>query len=330
MLMKLDTNANVLWKKYYGGTEGDSPSALVTDTLGNFYMTASTFSTDFDLDSSNKNPPDVWMMRLSECRPYYGDYATEVCYGDTAIVNGKMYYAGNENGVDTLLAQNYLGCDSIVRISIQFIETARSMSFDTLCSDSSKLVNGILFDKDHLLDSFTLVSSRGCDSIATLQMTMLQPIELLDTLIIRDDGTGKGCIGVQLQGGCEPFQYKWSTGAEGTSTLCKLFSGFYSLTVTDCHACPAEFSFFVASTVDTRDPIGKTFRTIRSGEILELLFEGDGFCQGEVSDMTGRLIASYEGRGERIIVDLRSLPPGLFLLRFRQERGASGQLLFMP
>ncbi|MCC6754433.1 MAG: hypothetical protein IT266_10680 [Saprospiraceae bacterium] len=330
LLMKLDTNANVLWKKYYGGTEGDAPSALVSDTMGNFYMAASTFSIDFDLDSSNKYPPDVWITRLSECRPYYGDYALEVCYGDTAIVNGRLYYVGNERGVDTLIGQNYLGCDSIVRNSIHFIEAARTLSLDTLCSDSSKFVNGILFDKDHLLDSFMLVSSRGCDSIATLQMTMLEPIGLLDTLIIKDDGTGKGCIGVQLTGGCEPFQYKWSTGAEGTSTICKLFSGFYSLTVTDCHGCPAEFNFFVASTVEADNPLPPTFRTVHTKETLELLFGRDGMYEGEVADLTGRLIFRYSGRGDKFEVDLRSLPSGLYLLRFRQEAGASGQLLFMP
>ncbi len=252
LLMKLDTLGNILWRKYYGGTSGDNAAALCIDSSEAIYFAGSSFSTDFDLTPKNINPPDFWIVKSMECKTYEGSVQLKACSDDTLVYNKKKYFKGNETGIDTFIKGNFYGCDSILHINVEFIDPHRIAYADTICYDSTLVIHNVEFNRNHTEDSIFLKDQLGCDSILFVHLEVLNPLEVSDTLIIKDDGTGKGCIGVSMRGGCEPYSYKWDNGP-GTSSLCNLKSGNYNLTVTDCKGCSQVFRFFVPSTVGTKD-----------------------------------------------------------------------------
>ncbi len=90
----------------------------------------------------------------------------------------------------------------------------------------------------------TLIANNGCDSIRTIDLTVLSEITITDTLIVNENGNNNGAITIQLAGGLFPYEFEWSNGAN-EQNISNLVAGTYGLTVTDSEGCLYEFSFIV-------------------------------------------------------------------------------------
>ncbi len=326
LLMKLDTMGNILWRKYYGGTSGDNAGAICIDSSDAIYFAASSFSTDFDLTPKNINPPDFWVVKSIECKTYEGTVELKACADDTLVYNKKKYYKGHETGVDTFIKGNYFGCDSILHVNVEFKEPQRISLQDTICFDSTLVIHNVEFNRNHTEDSIFLKDQLGCDSILMVQVDVLNPLEVSDTLIIKDDGTGKGCIGVSIRGGCEPYLYFWDNGP-GTSSRCNLKSGYYNLSVTDCRGCAQMFRFFVPSTVGSQD--------VPQDQILLNFYNLTGrISWGNVKislltlyTVSGQQVWSEKPSRDYEIIPENTFEKGVYLLEARDIQGRTGYLL---
>ena len=322
LLMKLDTSGTVLWQKYYGGTKGDNASAVVADNKGSIYTVASSFSTDFDLSPDNKNAPDLWVQKLFQCTPFYGNLQTSVCKGDTIFIHGKPYFEGNQNGKDTLIGRSFLGCDSIVTIEVLINQPAIGNLRPMVCYDSTLTILNMIFDKNHTQDSIVLknASYLGCDSLVFVQISFNDSIYINDTLIIKDDGSGKGCIGVQMGGGCEPYKYQWNTGWTGSSN-CNLKSGTYQLIVTDCMQCQRKFDFFLPSTVQTTVGDKSPLKQWTDGEDWWFAWENEEIFSVGIFDVQGRAVRSQTCLSSTCQVSTHSLPHGVYWGALKSTNG---------
>ncbi|MBK9107910.1 MAG: hypothetical protein IPM92_05885 [Saprospiraceae bacterium] len=328
LLMKLDTSGNVIWQKFYGGTKGDNASALATDNSGHIYLTASSFSLDFDLSPSNINAPDFWTLKLFECHDFVENFNVSICENDSIAILGKFFSKRNQTGTVRLIGGNYLGCDSIVNIQIELIPPQFSNAEERICHDSSLVLHHILFDKNHTEDTFFLKSTmNGCDSIVSFKVSFLDPLEVMDTLIIKDDGTGKGCIGVQMKGGCEPYKYKWSTGWTA-SNVCNLLSGRYTLTVTDCKNCERDFSFFVPSTVAVEDESSKWPKFMQNPSEIIIHWEGETITGLSIYDLFGRQITELSPNASISYLKRDQFINGLYAIRMSTKSGRIFKILF--
>ncbi len=330
LIMKIDTGINILWKKYYGGTKGDNASALSLNDDGTIFSIGSTFSTDHDLSSDNKNPPDFWTQRLFECRAIESDFQTEICAGDTINILGEAYFLGHEQGTDTLFGGSYIGCDSIVHVKVNLLEHTTGVLKQVLCIDSSIVIHNVLFDKNHLGDTILLtgLNSRGCDSILYIFFQYAETMVVRDTLIIKDNGSGNGCIGVQIDGSCEPYKYLWSTGWTGSSN-CNLKSGNYTLTVTDCNGCRNVFDFFLPSTVGTHSEFSNGLKVLNTSDQFIFISNSQNVLLMDVFDIQGhhvRRLNEFEGMFK---LERKSLLPGTYWIRFLMKSGQENGLLIV-
>ncbi|MBK8955537.1 MAG: hypothetical protein IPM34_08275 [Saprospiraceae bacterium] len=329
LLMKMDTAGNILWQKYYGGTKGDNSSAITTDKRGHIYLIGSSFSTDFDLTAANTNPPDFWTTKLFECHPFYGMHRVSICEKDSIEINGRLYFKGFQSGIDTFIGGSVIGCDSILTVEVDLIQAVLTQAEEVLCHDSSLVLYNIFFDKNHTEDTFHLVTqNHGCDSLVAFKVSFTDPLEVSDTLIIKDDGTGKGCIGVQMSGGCEPYKYLWSTGWPG-STVCNLLSGTYQLSVTDCNNCIREFSFFVPSTVGTQERILLKPQIWFRSNSIEVVWEDHIIADLKILDMQGRSILSSQPKSNSCQMKIDILAHGVYVLQLSDKSGNSVVSLFV-
>lgn len=328
LLMELDTSGHIIWRRYFGGTKGDNAFSMSTDSMGALYVLANTFSLDHDLDRSNINPPDFWVLKVIECKTAYGNIIHDACLEDTLKINGNIYFYGKAIGQDSFPAGSYLGCDSVLNINITFKPVEQIIYRDSICFDSSKTIAGILFDRNHLSDSIVLKNRLGCDSIVTILVEELNPIEITDTLILKDDGTGKGCIGVQISGACAPYEYRWSNGAIGSS-VCNLFSGTYTLTVQDCQSCSRTFEFFVPSTVSTGHEDRNLPKILYNSLEIKVQWEGEEMSEVEMFSLLGRRIDRYYNLTNELKIDRNSLYSGVYALFIRTKSGKFHQLLIL-
>ena len=101
------------------------------------------------------------------------------CVGDSALLAGS-YQTVSGVYVDTL--QSIAGCDSIVSTTL-IVDTAVYSTTDLeLCYGDSALFGGVMYDTSGVYRD-TLQSASGCDSIATLNLT-IKDLNVGDTTIL--------------------------------------------------------------------------------------------------------------------------------------------------
>ena len=96
-----------------------------------------------------------------------------LCPGGSITVNGTVYNASNPSGSQTFPGGSYLGCDSIVNISLAFWPAANFNLTQTLCTGGSVMVNGTLFNQNNPSGTVTIPggSYTGCDSIVNVSLS---------------------------------------------------------------------------------------------------------------------------------------------------------------
>lgn len=132
------------------------------------------------------------------------------CVSDTALISlmvspsietnviedlceGEFREAGNEifdinNPTGTVLLTSQSGCDSIVSVDLSFSLDQTFLLDDQLCSDDFREVNGTRYDSSNTSGMETLISSAGCDSIVTIDLSFdTEVITDLDDILCRDD-----------------------------------------------------------------------------------------------------------------------------------------------
>lgn len=64
-VFKIDANGTLIWEKSFGGSSFEDAKEIITNTNGDFYLTGSSRSSDFDVANNNGNK-DVWVLKLDE------------------------------------------------------------------------------------------------------------------------------------------------------------------------------------------------------------------------------------------------------------------------
>ena len=100
------------------------------------------------------------------------DFFDTLCEGESLVFNGTTYNEGNPTGMEIIPNGNYLGCDSIINIELDFFPPADGNLDVTLCEGEQIVVNGTIYDEGNPSGTEILVgaSINGCDS--TLQVNV--------------------------------------------------------------------------------------------------------------------------------------------------------------
>ncbi len=94
-----------------------------------------------------------------------------ICQGGSYLFNGASY---NTTGTYTKTLINAAGCDSIATLNLTVNVPTTSTTNASICQGSSYLFNGISYSTAGTY-SKTLTNAAGCDSIATLNLTVNVP-----------------------------------------------------------------------------------------------------------------------------------------------------------
>ena len=108
-----------------------------------------------------------------------------VCQNENITINGVVYNESHPSGTDTLEKASFMGCDSILTVSLSFLPTASSQDTYYLTVGDSILINGTYYSerKSEGIEVFTS-SISGCDSISYITIKTGKPILTLDYEII--------------------------------------------------------------------------------------------------------------------------------------------------
>jgi gliding motility-associated-like protein len=144
-----------------------------------------------------------------------GNLQSSICPGDSLLFNNQ-YISSPGTYSDTLAAVN--GCDSIITLSLDFLPIASGNLQISICPGDSLLFNNqYLSTPGNYLDTLTAVN--GCDSVVTLTLTYLPPLQTTISATFCETSTYDFC-GMTLD---SPGSYEClltsSTGCDSLVTL---------------------------------------------------------------------------------------------------------------
>ena len=145
-----------------------NPAALTFTELG---------FVEICIEASNVCSPAVTTCRMVEVVEIpETDQLEAVCEEECFFLNGIEYC---EEGLFPVMLQDIDGCDSLVNLTIEITPLSYSTVVEEICEGDSIEVAGLIFNFAGNYD-IPLEGSRGCDSIVTLELTVLSvPVQLI-------------------------------------------------------------------------------------------------------------------------------------------------------
>ncbi len=174
-ISKLDALGNFVWAKKMGGLGKDDGFSIATDTLGNLYTTGTFNGTvDFNPDAgvfnlSSAGYDDVFIHKLSYCQYITANILQSFCDSYTSP-SGNYVWTVSGNYLDTLL--NFVGCDSVITINLTIKYSNAGTQTTTACNSYTWSANNTTYTSSGYYTA-TLTNISGCDSVVTLNLTII-------------------------------------------------------------------------------------------------------------------------------------------------------------
>jgi gliding motility-associated-like protein len=104
----------------------------------------------------------------------------KICTGESLLVGAHMYSAAGSY-LDTLLTSN--GCDSIINTHLEVLQASDSSIFATICENERYQLNSFNYSNTGIYTD-TILNMVGCDSLITLNLTVLDASETVQEFAI--------------------------------------------------------------------------------------------------------------------------------------------------
>jgi hypothetical protein len=192
---KLNANGDYLWAKNMGGIDDDKALALSIDVDGSAFTTGSFLGTaDFDPGTGTSNlisagSQDIFIAKLDANGNFVwsksiGGNSSEYGKGISADVFGSLYVTGDFN--DTIDFDPGTGVSDVISngstdVFVLKLSCLTTSGTATISACDSYVFNGNTYTTDNNTAKDTLTNVNGCDSIVTLDLTILNTTNGLDT-----------------------------------------------------------------------------------------------------------------------------------------------------
>ena len=216
------------------------------------------------------------------------------------------------------------GCDSV--ITLDLVVNYSSSSYDTITACYDYIWNGNTYTSSgDYVD--TLQTTNGCDSIANLNLTVVDLIVEIDTAQLS--------LVAKIISGMGPFNYVWSTG-DTTSTITPSANGQYWLVVADVNGCISDTVFYDVTflsnvgIVNNGHPmIVNVYPNPTFGTLTIDLAKQESEVQITLYDMYGKLVYLNKYQDSRLIEFSFDTPPGIYYLDIKSGEKSSRHKIIM-
>jgi hypothetical protein len=172
-------------------------------------------------------------------------------------LDGITYYANNSTA--THVIPNAAGCDSIITLNLTILQPTYGIDTRTTC-DSLTWIDGITYYANNTTATHSIPNAAGCDSIITLNLTLLQPTYGIDVQTVCDSLAWIDGITYYSNNNSATYSIANTAGCDSIVTL--------NLTIIPAQSLTLENSFSLPS--DANNCIGQAAITVSGNADFEL------------------------------------------------------------
>jgi hypothetical protein len=160
----------------------------------------------------------------------------------------------------------------------------------------------------------TLLSSIGCDSLATLDLSVTELTVSIDT--------SQANVTANVSGGLGPYSYYWSNG-DSSSTLFPDSAGLYQIFVVDANGCASDTATYnvtsVGITYDTKD-ILNVYPNPNNGQFI--ISNSEIMKDIIITDLRGKNVYTNKNLNSNYLnIELDYLDGGMYLVNIISKNG---------
>ena len=196
-ISKLDVNGDYVWAKNIGGADWDEGLSVTTDDNGDVYLTGYFESSEMDFDPGTgifEMSPNGFINAFNLKLDAVGDFAwanenggassygTSIAVSDPDVVHTAGYFQGTGDfdpgsGTFDLISQS--GNDAYIQ-KLKPCASSSGTDVQTAC-DSYTWIDGNTYTENNNTATYVLTNAVGCDSIVTLDLTILNSTSSIDS-----------------------------------------------------------------------------------------------------------------------------------------------------
>jgi PKD repeat protein len=235
----------------------------------------------------------------------------QICQGEFVTIGGQAF---TTTGTFIVNVDAPVGCDSVITLQLSVLPNSQSSQTKQICEGETVTIGTQIFTTTGVYMA-TLPAKNGCDSMVTLNLTVLPTGGIPMLTLLSNNQLGCSVTGVL---------YSWYFNGNNflnTTSPTVSFSqnGNYSVQVTSANGCKTFSPTIMVMLIDTDTPI-------ESEEIQIYPNPTDGFVFISFKAPTDANISIYSLDGKSLItqsishenlfqVDLSTFPPAIYLLK---------------
>ncbi|MEX0966299.1 MAG: T9SS type A sorting domain-containing protein [Bacteroidia bacterium] len=173
-LAKYNSSGNYLWVKIMSGPNASRGTTLSLNSQNDVSITGILNGLGADTVDFDPSPSTAYVFDGSMFVAHYtncGTYADIMVMGCDSFISPSNKYIWTATGLYSDTLQNAVGCDSVITVHLTIIPHDTNAISPTTC-DSFVSPSGKYVWKTNGIYSDTLLSSWGCDSIITVNLTI--------------------------------------------------------------------------------------------------------------------------------------------------------------
>ncbi|WP_239000238.1 hypothetical protein [Hyunsoonleella ulvae] len=189
--IKLDTNGEKQWSKFFGGTFTDTPYDVVQTKNDNYIIVGSSDSDDVDI-KNNKGTYDFWVVNISEdgnllWEKSFGGSEIDEAWGVTISNDDNLIIIGDTRSGDKDVSKNNGAADIfVIKIStdgdLLWEKSFGGTNFDTARSITKTSDGGFLISGNSRSSDIDLTNNNGQNDALVLKLSNSGNLEWQKTI----------------------------------------------------------------------------------------------------------------------------------------------------
>lgn len=285
-------------------------SSSINDRYRSYSDDSNAWSTSKTLGVQT-GPPNARISFSQPCVPTFSSFTETAC--DSYTLNSQVYAT---SGTYTQTISNLAGCDSTITLNLTINHAVQGTDVQIACGSFIWIDNNTYTASNNTAShTLTGAASNGCDSIVTLDLTIIN----IDNTV-----TVNGIVlNANLSGATS---YQWidcGTGMPISSETNQSFSpsvnGDYQVEITS-NGCTVISSCESVSNLSVQNLSEASFTIYpnpTSDYVLVSIPKGEGALT--ISTISGNVVREYKINSNQVMLDLNDLPKGMYMIHLNND-----------